>query len=63
MDILDVDLYQFELVYRDCFRKVVQKKEKGVVFYAGRKGRAAAQRAGQQGVLFRLSVPGLLHLL
>ena len=30
MDILDVDLYQFELVYRDCFREVVQKKEKGV---------------------------------
>ena len=30
MNVLDVDLYQFELVYRDCFRKVVQKKEKGV---------------------------------
>ena len=33
MDILDVDLYQFELVYRDCFRKVVQKKEKGVELF------------------------------
>ena len=30
MNVLDVDLYQFELVYRICFRKVVQKKEKGV---------------------------------
>ena len=30
MNVLDVGLYQFELVYRDCFRKVVQKKEKGV---------------------------------
>ena len=26
MNVLDVGLYQFELVYRDCFRKVVQKK-------------------------------------
>ena len=30
MNVLDVGLYQFELVYRDCFRKVVQQKEKGV---------------------------------
>lgn len=28
MNVLDVGLYQFELVYRDCFRKVVQKKKK-----------------------------------
>ena len=30
MDVLDVDLYQFELNCRDCFRRVVLKKEKGV---------------------------------
>lgn len=33
MNVLDVGLYQFELVYRDCFRKVVQKKEKGVELF------------------------------
>ena len=32
MNVLDVGLYQFELVYRDCFRKVV-KKEKGVELF------------------------------
>ena len=30
MDVLDVDLYLFELNCRDCFRRVVLKKEKGV---------------------------------
>ena len=30
MDILDVNLYQFGLICKDCFRKVVLKKEKGV---------------------------------